>query len=467
MECAVIQRVRLSDGDISQAMSGENDDAEDPTTQRKSTRNEEDESAALGKERSRKQEHASYDDAEEEELREVADAGRKQKHSVDSSLSEMKTRLKGKQDDDEQTTGKSAGPQKVAPVKATTRASPSKPRKVLLGSDEILKDYRFDHKRVRTRTIAAAQPHTHTQDKFDSFSFNCAQMLVEVEVKVGMADKKLLMISLVEALVASFVVKQVDGIKRAFVIVRTSSLPPARARVASASMLTRARNAQQPPPNGQTKYAVQTEGVNFGIIAQFADVVDLSGVRSNDIYAVLTTFGVEAARRSIADEINGVFKVCVVGPCMSCGVCVVLCVSCRVTHGASARVQVYGIGVDHRHLAIIADYMTFEGGYKPFNRAGMNMSTSPYQKMSFETTTVFLADATMYAELSLSLPLANRTHLNRFCAAGEATGTRSPTPRRRWCWVRWWRAARAASSSSSPSSSPRNRPPRPATTPTP
>jgi DNA-directed RNA polymerase I subunit RPA1 len=54
---------------------------------------------------------------------------------------------------------------------------------------------------------------------------------------------------------------------------------------------------------------VQTEGVNFGIIAQFADVVDLSKVRSNDIYAVLTTFGVEAARRSIADEINGVFKV--------------------------------------------------------------------------------------------------------------------------------------------------------------
>lgn len=161
---AVIQRVRLSDGDINQAMSGENDDAEDPTTQRKSTRNEEDESAALGKERSRKQEHASYDDAEEEELREVADAGRKQKHSVDSSLSEMKTRLKGKQDDDEQTTGKSAGPQKVAPVKATTRASPSKPRKVLLGSDEILKDYRFDHKRVRTRTTAPAPPppHTHT-----------------------------------------------------------------------------------------------------------------------------------------------------------------------------------------------------------------------------------------------------------------------------------------------------------------
>ena len=90
-------------------------------------------------------------------------------------------------------------------------------------------------------------------------------------------------------------------------------------------MLTRAHNAQQPPPNGQTKYAVQTEGVNFGVIAQFADVVDLSGVRSNDIYAVLTTFGVEAARRSIADEINGVFKVCVVWR-----VCRLVRVVCRV-----------------------------------------------------------------------------------------------------------------------------------------
>lgn len=358
VERAVIQRVRLSDGDINQAMSGENDDAEDPTTQRKSSRNEEDESAALGKERSRKQEHASYDDAEEEELREVEDAGRKQKHSVDSSLSEMKTRLKGKQDDDEQTTGKSAGPQKVAPVKATTRASPSKPRKVLLGSDEILKDYRFDHKRVHAQapTTAPAPPHTHTQGKLDSFSFNCAQMLVEVEVKVGMADKKLLMISLVEALVASFVVKQVDGIKRAFVIVRTSSLPPAR--VASASMLTRAHNAQQPPPNGQTQYAVQTEGVNFGIIAQFADVVDLSGVRSNDIYAVLTTFGVEAARRSIADEINGVFKVCVVGPCVACGACVVLCVLCVVSCDSRCECACAGLRYwrgspslgDHRRL---------------------------------------------------------------------------------------------------------------------
>ena len=32
---------------------------------------------------------------------------------------------------------------------------------------------------------------------------------------------------------------------------------------------------------------------------------------------------------------------------------------------------VYGINVDPRHLALIADYMTFEGKYRPMNRLGI------------------------------------------------------------------------------------------------
>jgi len=50
----------------------------------------------------------------------------------------------------------------------------------------------------------------------------------------------------------------------------------------------------------------------------------------------------------------------------------------------------YNIAVDRRHLSLIADYMTFEGRYKPFNRLGLETSTSPLQKMSFETTMQFL-----------------------------------------------------------------------------
>jgi DNA-directed RNA polymerase I subunit RPA1 len=59
---------------------------------------------------------------------------------------------------------------------------------------------------------------------------------------------------------------------------------------------------------------------------------------------------------------------------------------------------VYGIAVDHRHLSLIADYMTYEGFYKPFNRIGIETNTSPFQKMSFETTMHFLQSATIAGE---------------------------------------------------------------------
>jgi len=291
----VVERARINDVNLDAVDDEENllPEAEDQATQRKRNRSEEDHSATLDKMKGKKSEQVSYENADEEELRELSNAKRSEKQ-IYPTLHYFSTLPTRKKD----------GAQK--------KESP----KVLLGSDQILKDYRFDHKRLT----------------------------MEVDVKVGMADKKLLMISLVETLAAKFVVKQVPGIRRSFVI---------------------------PPQTGQSaNWAVQTEGVNFSVLAQFVDVVDLSKVRSNDIYAVLCTFGVEAARRAIVDEINGVFKV-------------------------------YGIAVDYRHLSIIADYMTFEGGYKPFNRSGMDKSSSPYQKMSFETTSVFLTDATMCGDYDL------------------------------------------------------------------
>ena len=61
----------------------------------------------------------------------------------------------------------------------------------------------------------------------------------------------------------------------------------------------------------------------------------------------------------------------------------------------SSVFKVYNIAVDPRHLSLIADYMTFEGVYKPFNRVGLEAHSSPLQKMSFETTMHFLKAATM------------------------------------------------------------------------
>jgi DNA-directed RNA polymerase I subunit RPA1 len=67
----------------------------------------------------------------------------------------------------------------------------------------------------------------------------------------------------------------------------------------------------------------------------------------------------------------------------------------------------YGIHVDYRHLSLIADYMTFEGVYKPFNRIGIKTNASPLQKMSFETCLQFFKDACLYGKFIKNLDLLN------------------------------------------------------------
>jgi DNA-directed RNA polymerase I subunit RPA1 len=74
-----------------------------------------------------------------------------------------------------------------------------------------------------------------------------------------------------------------------------------------------------------------TNGSNFQGLWQFAvgveeNILEEDDIYSNDIYAILKTYGVEMARAAILREMGGVF-------------------------GA------YNIQVDRRHLELIADYM--------------------------------------------------------------------------------------------------------------
>lgn len=70
-----------------------------------------------------------------------------------------------------------------------------------------------------------------------------------------------------------------------------------------------------------------TEGSNLkGLWKYCGDEGDLDKLESNDIAAILNTYGVEAARETIIREMSSVFGV-------------------------------YSIKVDPRHLTIIADYM--------------------------------------------------------------------------------------------------------------
>ena len=125
------------------------------------------------------------------------------------------------------------------------------------------------------------------------------------------------------------------------------------------------------------RYKLQTDGVNFTAAWKLAEQgADIDGVTSNDIAAMLRVYGVEAARATLVNEVSGVF-------------------------GA------YGIGVDPRHLGLVADYMTFEGDYRACSRLGIRSCTSPMLKMSFETAMSFVRDAALRAESdSLESPSA-------------------------------------------------------------
>ncbi|KAG1449664.1 hypothetical protein G6F56_008577 [Rhizopus delemar] len=122
----------------------------------------------------------------------------------------------------------------------------------------------------------------------------------------------------------------------------------------------------------------------------FSDIIDVNYIDTNDIAAILKTYGVEAARNAIIKEVGSVFGV-------------------------------YGIKVDRRHLTLIADYMTFEGGYKPFSRIGIGSNVAPFLKMSFESTCKFLTEATLHGDFDTLDSPSSRVVVGRVVEGGTGS----------------------------------------------
>lgn len=93
--------------------------------------------------------------------------------------------------------------------------------------------------------------------------------------------------------------------------------------------------------------------------------------------------------------------------------------------------NVYGITVDPRHLLLIADYMTYDGTFKPLSRRGMESAASPLQKMSFESSLYFLQRAAVSSEfIRLYGWLAmNNNFLISLVALGQCENLESPSSR--------------------------------------
>jgi DNA-directed RNA polymerase I subunit RPA1 len=153
-------------------------------------------------------------------------------------------------------------------------------------------------------------------------------------LKVEPSARPLLMVGLVEKAASTILVRSRKNIDEAFI--------------------------NDEPKRGR---CLQTAGINFEELWEL-DVVKHDEITSNDVWAVRCSYGVEAARGSIMGQIRSVF-------------------------GA------YGIEVDARHLSLIADYMTYDGGFKPMSRIGMEDCSSTLLQMSFETTAHFMKKAAM------------------------------------------------------------------------
>ncbi|XP_020588466.1 DNA-directed RNA polymerase I subunit 1-like [Phalaenopsis equestris] len=102
------------------------------------------------------------------------------------------------------------------------------------------------------------------------------------------------------------------------------------------------------------------------VLFELYEYIDIHKIVTNNIHAMLKTYGVEAARATILNEVKGVF-------------------------------DAYGIEVNVRHLMLIADLMTYNGDYRPLNRLGMRkFSTSPFCAMSFETATNIITESALH-----------------------------------------------------------------------
>lgn len=132
---------------------------------------------------------------------------------------------------------------------------------------------------------------------------------------------------------------------------------------------------------------LKTDGINIEAMYKHDKILNLNKLYTNDVHSVAKTYGIEAAARVIVKEIQNVFKV-------------------------------YGIAVDIRHLLLIADYMTFDGTFKPLSRKGIESSSSPLQQMSFESSLAFLKSATIDGREDKFSSPSSRLFIGQPCKSG-------------------------------------------------
>ena len=114
-----------------------------------------------------------------------------------------------------------------------------------------------------------------------------------------------------------------------------------------------------------SEWVIGTYGTNLMTVLGLPEV-DCVRTVSNDVHEIYHTLGIEAARMCLINEIN---------ECLA------------------------DVGVNYRHIALLADVMTYKGALLSIDRHGINRSDiGPLAKCSFEETSDMLIKAGMFAE---------------------------------------------------------------------
>ena len=118
----------------------------------------------------------------------------------------------------------------------------------------------------------------------------------------------------------------------------------------------------------EDEYVIYTEGSNFEKVLQI-EGVDKTRTTTNDIHAIYTVLGIEAARNAIIKE-------------------------------AYDTLQEQGLNVDIRHIMLVADIMTADGTVRPVGRQGVTgEKTSVIARAAFEITVDHLLKASRRGEI--------------------------------------------------------------------
>lgn len=218
------------------------------------------------------------------------------------------------------------------------------------GSDATNVNRSAKKSQARAREARIKDKHRNiTSFHFDEEKGDTCVMTIEYAT----ANQKFQLLPLVKYVARASIIQEIPGISSA--IVSSGSNAP------------------------DTEIYVLTRGSNLLAMRNFQDIINPHRIRTNDIGAMLRLYGVEAARNTIIEELRNVFAL-------------------------------HSIDVNVRHLTLVADYMTRGGGFLPFSRFGIRDKSSPFAKMSFETSMKFLTDAVCDGETdALDSPSARMT----------------------------------------------------------